>query len=127
MRDWYSPLIEIILNYNALNNYIRSKETSKQQGQKAKIQILNLKRSMERVRKSFVEKRPDDKHLKICFVKVEEVFDLPDPEIKEIKDIESSFGGFQDLPDPQHYIFVIIDLKENSGEGLTLGPMGVSK
>ena len=108
------------MNYNALNNFLRTKESSKQQSQKAKIQILNLKRNMERVRKSFLEKKVDDKRLKICCVKVEDVFELPDPDVTEIKDIENNFGSYQVLPDPLHYIFVITDLRENSGETLNL-------
>jgi hypothetical protein len=71
---------------------------------------------MERVRKSFIEKGNDNRKLKMCCLKVEDIFELPNPDVEEIKDIENNFNSYQALPDPLHYVFVVIDLRDNTVE-----------
>lgn len=71
---------------------------------------------MERVRKSFIEKVNDNRKLKMCCLKVEDIFELPNPDVEEIKDIENNFNSYQALPDPLHYVFVVIDLRDNTVE-----------
>lgn len=74
---------------------------------------------MERVRKNFIDKGSDERKLKMCCLKVEDIFESPSPDVEEIKDIENNFNSYQALPDPLHYIFMIIDLRDNSVELVT--------
>lgn len=108
-----------MLNYESLTFYMKGSDGSKQQTSKAKIQVLNLKKNMEKVRRKFLERSKEDEGpghspIKVCCVRIEDVFSLPDPEVTEIKDIKNSFGGYMDFPDPMLYLFVVCDLRDST-------------
>jgi len=106
-------LTEIVLNYNSLSIYMKDKD-HKQQTAKAKIQILNLKRNMEKVRKKFLDRSRVEEGgpIKVCCVQIESIFQHPDPEVTEIKDIQSDLSGYMDFPDPFLYLFIVCDLRD---------------
>lgn len=74
-----------------------------------------------------MDKYSDEGNIKICCVSIDDVFELPDPDVTEIKDIENNFNSYNELPDPLQHLFIICDLRDPHGEGHIANVDGMSK